>query len=220
MIVPKNEARAAHYLEMAAKSGLSAAEYTFGEMTQKKSPQMAVEWFLKASKHECAAAQCQLAKIYKEGFGVERNLAQALFWANVATAQSPSFSKSKGFWVVEASLPGWDLEWKCQVNCGLLRAELEKLLPEDIKARVQEASSNWRPGGEVALLQVPDLPQLPKQQPPVTPVTAIAPMKTIEPRGKERADKQPQPPPSELRTREARPQEDQTFKLPGWKSLM
>jgi len=80
--VPKNEVRAAYYLELAANNGLPETEYSLGKLIQEKSPETAAEWFQKASKHEYSAAQCHLAMMYKDGIGVNRNLSQALFWAN------------------------------------------------------------------------------------------------------------------------------------------
>jgi serine protease Do len=199
--VPKNEGRAARYLEMAANTGYPAAESSLGLNMKTTSPEKAAEWLLRAAMHGECIAQCKIAEIYKEGLGVERNLTQALFWVNVATAQS--FTQPAGF----------------GCGCSGLQAELEKLLPPQVRAQAQEASSNWRPGEQVTQFQAPDIPQpASTKAPPIRPMPSPS-MVAARPQVEEKPEKKPPPAPSELTPVPDRAKQDRVIKWPKWTKL-
>jgi serine protease Do len=204
---PRNEAKARYYLEMAANSGLSEAQYSLALSIKDKSPEKAVPWLLSAAKQGDCQAQCMLAVMYRDGNGIERNSAQALFWANLAGTQR------------QKPRDPFDVLGQSDCGCFGVGNELEKLLPEDVKDRAQEASSNWSPGKEVVALPAPDLPSPPEHSPAIAQQPKIPPPAAVGPRREAKPDVPRPTTPREMLEKEARVYPQEAFKWPDWKKL-
>jgi TPR repeat protein len=98
-IVPKDDAKAAEWMQKAAAQGLANAQNGLAEMyfTGTGVPRdsaKAVAWLQKAAAQGDAFAQQNLAKMYYEGEGVPQDAAKAAEWLQKAAAQGLAVSQN------------------------------------------------------------------------------------------------------------------------------
>ena len=87
--VPVDYARAAHWYQEPAESGDAYAQYLLGYcFSNTKDFKAALRWFLLAANQGDVKAQSQLAWMYYEGLGVDKDLIGAYVWSNLAATAS------------------------------------------------------------------------------------------------------------------------------------
>jgi hypothetical protein len=91
-------------------------------------------------------AQLRLAHGYDRGGWVEKNRAQALFWALVAAKAGGDAQRNEGHPLFSERFHYGD----CATEAFFLKGELASSLDEGIRAKAQAAADAWRPG------QMPD----------------------------------------------------------------
>lgn len=91
----KDDTAAADYWERSAKLGNVNAQYALGKLWLESGtgdPEQAVEWITKAAEAENAAAQYTLAKIYRDGEYVQRDMDKAVVLFTLSAEQNNEFA--------------------------------------------------------------------------------------------------------------------------------
>jgi TPR repeat protein len=89
--IPHDDKMAAVWFEKAANQGNAEAQYQLGNLYENsqlpRDYKVAANWYQKAAQSGSAKAQARLGVFYTEGFGVTKNLNEALLWSGKAALQ-------------------------------------------------------------------------------------------------------------------------------------
>jgi TPR repeat protein len=122
------EAAEENWIRYRYKMGLDQAQYLLGMMLLKGEGQPAdvedaAEFFTRAANQGNALAQLELAKLYANGAGVNRDQEKALFWSKIAVDWLSDDAKKK--------------------EAEAIRDAVEKALSADQKEKVQRELDGW-----------------------------------------------------------------------------
>lgn len=140
--IPKDAAKARGYLDRAATERGVWARLVRALLLEGEVRAEAAEIYTSLAAEGSCLAQLRLAHGHDRGGWLEKNHAQALYWANVAAANARAASAAEGHPLFESRFRYGD----CTTESYFFREELAKAVPADLKAKVEASAAAWRPG--------------------------------------------------------------------------
>lgn len=152
--VPADSARADAVLGRAAAAGQAWARLVTAARQEDSDPAAAAALYTELAAAGNCRAQLRLAQGHDRGGWVEKNRAQALFWASLAAASGRDPARVEGHPLFDGRHRIRD----CAAEAFFTRDDLARLLPDDLRTRVGEAVAAWVPGQVPARLAPPEAP--------------------------------------------------------------
>ncbi|OAN51295.1 serine protease [Paramagnetospirillum marisnigri] len=140
--VDKDVARARGYLDRAAAEGAPWARLTRALLLENENKGEAAELYTALAAEGNCLAQLRLAHGHDRGGWLEKNPAQAYYWANVAAASARAQGRAEGHPLFENRFHYGD----CSTESYFFRQESGKALPADLRQKVDASAASWRPG--------------------------------------------------------------------------
>lgn len=141
-VTAKDAAKARTYLDKAASDGAPWARLVRALLLEADRPGDAADIYTGLASDGNCLAQLRLAHGHDRGGWLEKNHAQALYWALVAAGTSRLSGRVEGHPLFEARFHYGD----CVTESYFLKEELAKAVPGDLRVKVEGSASSWRPG--------------------------------------------------------------------------
>ncbi|MDO8606832.1 MAG: trypsin-like peptidase domain-containing protein [Phaeospirillum sp.] len=138
----KDTFKARAYLDRAVTQGAAWARLVRALLLEGEDGSAAAELYTVLAGEGNCLAQLRLSHGHDRGGWLEKNRSQALFWAYVAAGNSRDPSLAEGHPLFESRFHYGD----CGNEAYFLKGELSRMVPADLRAKVEASAAAWRPG--------------------------------------------------------------------------
>ncbi|RAU20698.1 serine protease [Paramagnetospirillum kuznetsovii] len=140
--IARDPDKARQYVDRAAAEGAPWARLLRALLLEADHPGDAADAYNALAADGNCLAQLRLAHGHDRGGWLEKNHAQALYWALVAAANARVPGRAEGHPMFESRFHYGD----CATESYFFKAEMAKSMAADLKSKVETSAAAWRPG--------------------------------------------------------------------------